>query len=136
MLCRRSPFGLLQEDLYPNAWLVLVSCMMLNCTSRKQVERVLPTFIAKWPTPQSFLGADKENVVEVCKPLGFANRRSDNLLKMTERFIASPWDDPRQLPGIGEYAARCYEMLFMNELGEEAPKDHALVQYWHWSKSQ
>lgn len=41
----RSLFGLLQEDLVPNEWMILISCMMLNCTSRKQVEKVFPTFI-------------------------------------------------------------------------------------------
>ena len=134
MMPPRSPFGLLQEDLWPNAWLIIVSCMMLNQTSRKQVERVLPEFIRRWPTPQAFMGAEPEQVAQLCKPLGFANRRTQNLFRMTERFIASNWEDVRELPGVGEYAARAYEIFCLGVLGSEPPKDHALVQYWTWAK--
>jgi len=40
----RSGYGLIQEDLWPDEWKILVSCMMLNYTSRKQVEKILPSF--------------------------------------------------------------------------------------------
>lgn len=127
-----SPFGLLQESLWPNHWLILVSCMLLNQTSRKQVEKVLPEFIRRWPTPQAFLGAADSDVAGLCKPLGFANRRTDNLKKMSRHFIAADWTDVRELPGVGEYAARAWEIFVLDQLGTEAPKDHALVRYWEW----
>ena len=37
----RSPFGLLEEILWEDEWKMLVACMMLNCTTRLQVDRVL-----------------------------------------------------------------------------------------------
>ena len=37
----RSPFGLLEEILWADEWKMLVACMMLNCTTRVQVDRVL-----------------------------------------------------------------------------------------------
>ena len=37
----RSPFGLLEEILFASEWRVLVGCMMLNCTTRLLVDRVL-----------------------------------------------------------------------------------------------
>ena len=128
----RSPYSLIQEDLWPDRWLILVSCMMLNCTSRKQVEKVLPEFKRRWPTPQAFLAANDADVVELCRPLGFANRRTTNLKKRTVRYLAGPWTDPRELPGVGEYGARAYEIFCLGVLGDAPPKDHALVQYWHW----
>lgn len=124
-----SPYGLIQESLWPNEWLILVSCMMLNQTQRKQVERVLPEFIRRWPTPATFLSAQREDVVDLLRPLGFYNRRTDNLFKMTERYVAAPWQHVRELPGIGEYAARAWEIFVLGELGEDPPKDHALVKY-------
>lgn len=133
MIPKRSPYGLIQEDLWPNKWLILVSCMMLNCTSRKQVEKVLPTFINTWPTPQEFMKANPDDVASLCKPLGFANRRTKNMFKMTERFLAAPWSDPRDLPSIGEYAARSYEIFCMGKIGDNDPKDHALTRYWSWA---
>ena len=132
MIPRRSPFGLIQEDLWPNAWYILVSCMMLNCTSRKQVEKVFPTFIKRWPTPQLFLIADDVDVEMLCKSLGFASRRTKNLKLMTERFVAGDWTHASELPGVGSYAARAWEIFCKGELGATEPNDHALKDYWHW----
>lgn len=130
----RSPYGLIQEDLWPNTWLLLVSCMMLNCTSRKQVEKVLPEFMKRWPDPASFLRAERQEIVDLIKPLGFKDRRTDNLIKMTTRFLTGPWEHAAELPGVGVYAARAWEIFCRDVLGDEPPKDHALTQYWAWRK--
>ena len=130
-----SPYGLLQETLWPSEWLILVSCMLLNCTTRKQVEKVLPEFIRRWPSAAEFIThAEREQVMTLIKPLGFASRRTDNLLKMSQRYLCGPWDNVRELPGIGEYAARAWEIFCRGELGDEPPNDHALVDYWRWRK--
>lgn len=130
----RSGFGLIQEDLFPDEWKVLVSCMMLNCTSRKQVEKVLPTFFNKWSTAKDLIDADQDEIAETISPLGFKNRRTKNLLSMSKAYLDQSWQDPRDLPGIGEYAARAWEIFFDNKLGEEPPVDGALVLYWNWRK--
>lgn len=132
MIPPRSPYSLIQEDLWPNDWLILVACIMLNCTRRKQVEKVLPAFVERWATPAAFMAAPLEDVVALCKPLGFANRRSANLKKMTKRYLMGPWEHARELPGIGEYGARSWEIFCCGILGAEPPKDHALVQYYEW----
>lgn len=134
MIPPRSPFGLIQEDLWPSSWLILVAGMMLNCTSRKQVERVLPEFRRRWPTAQDFMRADLNDVAVLCRSLGFANRRSIALKKMTERYLAGPWQHARELPGVGEYGARAWEIFCLGELGDTVPKDHALVRYFEWRK--
>ena len=134
MIPPRSPYGLIQEDLWPNEWLVLVSCIMLNCTTRKQVESVLPTFMERWPEPADLL-RKQQGLVDVIRPLGFANRRADALVKMTRHYLTGPWKHARELPGIGVYGARCWEMLCRNIIGDEPPKDHALVRYYHWMKT-
>ena len=128
----RSPFGLIQEDLWPNEWLILVSCVMLNQTSRKQVEGVWPTFVARWPTPQAFLLADPDEVRDVIRALGFANRRTDNLLKMTRQYVAGNWTHARELTGIGEYGAACHEIFCQGNVPVIPPNDHALKQYVVW----
>ena len=108
--------------------------MMLNQTSRKQVEKVLPEFVKLWPTPQLFLEANPLAVSDVCRSLGFATRRTDNMLKMTRRYLTGPWEHARDLPGIGEYGARSWEIFCRGIIGDEAPNDHALVDYWTWYK--
>lgn len=129
----RSPYSLIQEDLWPDEWLILVACMMLNCTTRKQVEKVLPEFRRRWPTPQAFAGSEPGEVRDLIRPLGFANRREANLRKMTAAYLAGGWKHAQELPGIGAYAAAAWEIFCAGHLPEECPKDHALTQYWHWA---
>jgi methyl-CpG-binding domain protein 4 len=129
----RSPFGLIQEDLWPDEWKILVSCMMLNCTGRRQVERILPTFFERWPNPNALLSADREAIVDLCRSLGFANRRTDNLLKMTRAFVEGKWKHASELPGIGTYGARAWEMFCLCDVGDSEPNDGALSLYWRWA---
>jgi methyl-CpG-binding domain protein 4 len=129
-----SPYGLIQEALWPNEWLILVSCMMLNCTSRKQVVKVWPEFVSRFPTPQALLASDHETISTIVKSLGFGDRRAKNLVRMTEAYLCTNWEHARELPGIGEYGSRSWEIFVKGELGSEPPKDHALVIYWYWRR--
>lgn len=132
----RSPFSLIQEDLWSarpeSEWQILVVCCMLNCTSRKQVERVLPYFLRRWPTPQAFMGADEWDVIEACRSLGFATRRTFNLKKMTRAYLCTDWQHAKELHGIGEYASAAWEIFCQGTVGPTPPRDHALVKYWAW----
>lgn len=127
-----SPFGLIQEQLWPNEWLILVVSMLLNCTSRKQVEKILPEFIRRWREPRVFLTASIDEVAELCRPLGFANRRTANIFSMTRTYVDGSWVHASELPGIGQYGARSWEIFCRGTIGDEQPKDHALVKYWEW----
>ena len=124
---------MIQEDLWPDEWKILVSCVMLNCTSRKQVEKVLPNFFNRWPDAKSLLKAQESDVQSIIAPLGFKNRRTTLLKKLAFEY-ESGWEEIRGLPGIGEYAARAWEIFIKNEMGKVCPKDHALTKYWIWRK--
>jgi len=126
-----SPFSLVQEHLFPNEWAILVSCVMLNCTRRSQVEGVLPEFLRRWPDAPALLQAPEEEIIGLCRPLGFANRRTVMLRQLAAAYVG-PWEHARELPGIGEYGARAWEIFCRGELGDEPPRDHALVLYWLW----
>lgn len=132
----RSPYSLIQEDVWSSApesgWLVLVVCMMLNCTSRKQVEKVLPEFRQRWPTPESFVNVDSREVAVVIRSLGFANRRAANLQKMTACYLSLDWDHAEAPPGVGPYAAASWEIFCAGAVPIERPKDGALGRYWRW----
>lgn len=127
----RSPFSLIQEDLWPDKWKILVSCVMLNCTSRKQVEKVLPEFFSRWPNAATIIDASEADLQSVIYPLGFKTRRSGLLKKLASSYLEE-WQDVRSLPGIGEYGSRAWEIFCKNDMGDVAPKDHALTKYWHW----
>jgi methyl-CpG-binding domain protein 4 len=130
----RSPYGLIQEDLFPDEWKMLVACIMLNCTSRKQIEKVLPVFFQKWPTAKDLLSEDPAKISETIATLGFKNRRTQNIINMSKKYATQKWSSPRELPGIGEYAGRAWEIFFKNDLGDVAPNDGALTLYWKWRK--
>lgn len=130
----RSPFCLIQEDCLPDEWLVLVCCILLNQTTRKQVDAVFRTFLQKWNAPQKLLDASNTEIAHSLSSLGFQNRRVVNLKRMTEGYLAGSWVHASDLVGIGEYGNRCHQMMCRNVLGSEAPKDHALKQYYEWRK--
>jgi methyl-CpG-binding domain protein 4 len=128
----RSPLGLIQEDLFPSEWNILVACLMLNCTSRRQVEQVMPEFMRRWPTAADVAAADTSDLTEVIRSLGFGNRRANNLQALARAFLSGGWTDSRDLPHIGEYAGRAHDIFCRGIIGSEPPNDHALTDYWHW----
>lgn len=130
----RSAWGLIQEDLVPNEWLILVSCIMLNQTTRKQVEKVLPEFMKRWSSPEEFVNANPDDVSSVIKPLGFGNRRLSALCSMTRDFLDSN-KEVSSYSGIGAYGKAAHDVFCEGKLPREV-RDHALVQYVSWVKTR
>jgi len=128
----RSPYSLIQEDLFPDEWAILVACVMLNCTQRRQVERVLPTFLSLWPTARALSDADVADVSALVTPLGFGNRRAVTLIGLSRDYLRPGWVDSRDLLGVGQYAGRAHDIFCRGIIGDEPPRDHALVRYWEW----
>lgn len=128
----RSPFGLIQEDMWPNEWIILVCCMMLNCTTRKQVEKIMPSFLQSCSTPDALLNCDQNKLITIISPLGFGNRRASNLIKMTYHYLNLPWTHANQLPGIGQYASTAWEIFCKGIIRDVEPQDGALKLYWKW----
>ena len=136
MIPPRSPYSLIQEDLWPNEWKILVACMLLNCTTRKQVEKVMPHLFAAYPTPQDMAAARPEDLSPIIARLGFGNRRACNLIRMSQHYLTSSWSHASELPGVGAYASAAWEIFVKGLLPSECPNDHALTKYYHWRKSR
>ena len=92
----------------------------------------MPEFIRRFSTPESLLSSERSEVVDLIAPLGFKNRRTERLYKLAEGYLTQKWSDPRDLPGIGEYGARSWEIFCRNIIGEQEPDDGALKVYWKW----
>jgi len=131
-----SPYGLIQELIWPNEWLIIVSCILLNQTSRKQVERIFPDFIKKWQSPEAFKDADPKEVSLLIKSLGFCNRRTKNLFKMTEMYLTHKWVSAKELPGVGEYGDVAHAIFCCGKVPTTPPDDHALKKYFVWYSKQ
>jgi len=129
-----SPYGLIQESLWPDRWFILVSCVMLNCTRRKQVEKVFPSFMRTFPTPEALIEGDESFLREMIAPLGFKNRRTKTLRNLAMEYMKDEWKNIVELPGVGEYASRAWEIFVEGNLGGDPPRDGALMLYWTWRK--
>jgi methyl-CpG-binding domain protein 4 len=129
-------FGLLQEQFLASEWQVLVACIMLNCTTRKQVEKVIYRFFERWPTPEALVEAQRDDVVPLIRSLGFGNRRFDRLHRFSREFIDVPWHEPDVLHAVGKYAHDCWRVLFKGDWEQVEPDDHALVDYHNWLKNK
>lgn len=127
----RSPFNLLQEIYWPDEWKILVCCILLNQTTRKQVDNIREEFFNRWPTPESLISADPEEVMSVIQSLGFKNRRINNLIKMSKQFISGDWNEASDLFGIGKYGNDSYQIFIKGNLIID-PSDHALNKYMDW----
>jgi len=125
----KSPYDLLQERFWPNEWKILVVCLLLNQTSRKQVEPMIADFFKRYPDPRSIIEASESSLVDILKPLGLVNRRIMILKKFSLQFLGKEWKTAKDLYGCGKYADDTWRIFCKGDWREVEPKDHALVFY-------
>ena len=128
----QSPYGLLQEDYWPDQWKILVCCLLLNQTSRKQVDPMIDEFFERYPDPKSILDADEESLRRLLQPLGMYNRRVKTLKKFSAGFEAGEWKTASDLYGCGKYADDAWRIFCKGDWDKVIPSDHALNEYHDW----
>ena len=121
----KSPIGMLQEEMWPDKWKILVVCSLHNQTSRKQVDKVYKQLFETYPTASDMAKAVHEDLSKIIKPLGFYNRRAHSLIRMSKDFF-----------GCGKYADDCYRVFCTGEWKGVKPTDHALNDYVDWLKKE
>ena len=127
---------MLQEDMWPDKWKILVVCSLHNQTSRKQVDKVYKKLFEKYPNPVSMSNAAHEDLSTIIKPLGFYNRRAQALIRMSRDFLEKDWSRASELYGCGKYADDCYRVFCTGEWKSVEPTDHALNDYVDWLKQE
>ena len=125
----QSPFDLLQERFWPDEWKILMVCLMLNQTSRKQVEPIIHSFFSAFPTPESVVDAHESELMYFLHPLGLVNRRLKTVKRFSEEFVTKSWDEAKELYGCGKYANDTHKIFIKGEWKAVEPQDHALVDY-------
>ncbi len=131
----KSPYNLLQESLWPNEWRVLVSCLLLNLTTRKQVEKVIDDLFLKYPEPESMAQANEGELKDIIRTLGLANKRVKTLKRFSQEYLTKSWKMPIELYGCGKYANDAWRIFFRGDWKAVEPNDHALNDYHGWLKS-
>jgi methyl-CpG-binding domain protein 4 len=123
---------MLQEDLWPDSWKILVACILHNQTSRKQVDKVYQDLFYNYPDASSMANADQNFLAHMLKPLGLYNRRSKSLIRFSREYSTTDWKKPSDLHACGKYADDCYKVFCTGQWKEVVPNDHALNMYHSW----
>jgi methyl-CpG-binding domain protein 4 len=126
-----SPFNLLQEIYQKDPWKILVCCMFLNQTTRKQTDGVREDFFEKYPSAYAAAKAVPEEMSQIIKTLGFYTRRANSIIRMSRDYIDIKWTKPSELHGIGQYAEDSYN-IFVNHDLTVKPSDKILMKYMEW----
>ena len=119
---------LMVQQQVDNAWQHMVGVICLNQTHRKQVKRILPDFVKRWPTHTSILQDTREDVEKMIAPLGMRRVRSERIYRMSEQFESWDGKDATELYGIGKYGSDSYRLFYKNEIPENVG-DHELKRY-------
>jgi len=127
----KSPFDLLQERYWPDDWKILVVCLLLNQTSRKQVEPMIDGFFDRWPDAKSATYADESEMREMVRSLGMFNRRVKTIKRMSQQFLDG-FENAIELYGCGKYANDAYRIFVRGEWKDVKPSDHALNDYHNY----
>ena len=118
---------LLQEIYRDDPWKMLVGCVLLNRTTRRQVDGVRDELFEKWPTPEAMAAAELEELSSVLRPLGLHRRRAAALARLSSAWLAG-FDDVSELPGVGKYARDSWA-VFQEGRTDVEPEDRALREY-------
>ena len=118
---------LLQEIYQDDDWKMLVCCMLLNQTNRKQVDKIRHMLFATYPTAKDMMKARKDVLVEILRPIGLYNTRADRLIKMSEGYV-NGFNDVTELYGIGQYAKDSWEIFQLGNRNVK-PRDLVLQEY-------
>lgn len=130
----KSPIGMLQEDLWPNEWKILVACLLHNQTSRKQVDKVYKQLFSKYPDAKSMMYSDVHELQDLIKPLGMWKRRTQTLQRFSREYLTKKWTTPKELYGCGKYADDVWRVFIRGDWQSVEPNDHALNKYHDFLK--
>ena len=112
-----------------------MSCILLNQTTRRQVDPVLCRLLREWPDAAAAAAADAAAVEAVVRPLGLHRRRARRIIDFSRAFLGGAWRRAEELPGVGEYAASAETIFCRGEWRTATPCDHALALYLRWLRA-
>lgn len=134
---------LLQLQYRDQPWKVLVACILLNRTTRAQVDGVIEDLFLDYPTPEALSEAREDELRDLLYTLGMARTRARRLIAFAEDWLAlkSMWEgttpdglvELSALTGVGEYALDAYRMFVLDDL-DVKPADKELRRWMEWRR--
>ncbi|CAN0001000.1 unnamed protein product [Ectocarpus sp. 12 AP-2014] len=129
-----SPFGLIEELLTDDPWKLLIGCIMLNQTTRSQMDPVLVRFLEKFPTADVAAAASVDEMTRVVAPLGLQERRPIAIIRFSQEYLSKAWTNVKELYWVGKYAADAHKIFIERKWREVQPDDHALNWWVEWMR--
>lgn len=132
---------LLQERYVDDPWKLLVCCILLNQTTRRQVDEVLEEreLFKKWPDCSSMAAADIKQLEMLIQPCGLWHRRARTLITFSEQWENWLYEkrrrpehaDIRHFYGIGPYAIDSYRFFVDGDISRGPMSgDKELIAYY------
>ncbi len=97
---------------FVSPWQLLVATILSAQTTDRRVNQVTPVLFARWPGPAELAGADRTELEETIRSLGFYRAKTDNLIalgqQVTARYggvVPGRLQDLVTLPGVGRKTA-------------------------------
>lgn len=132
----RSPYNLIQEDLFHDPWQMLIATIFLNATSGRLAIPLAMEFLKRWPTPQLACQAKVEEILNIIDSLGFGRTRAAVILRFSHEYLTKDWTLPNELYGIGDYGNDSYRIFCMkNEWKNVRSDDPMLMMYLNWRRA-
>jgi hypothetical protein len=155
-----SPFGLLEELFVDDPWRLLLSTILLNRTTRRQVDTVMHEFLKEWPDCSALLrdhgdsASFSTRMADALQPLGMNLRRTYGIVRFCRDYEHAVLEastglglDPEraafaltreQVMGMyncGMYAYGAYR-LFIQRCFDFELEDHALTAFAEYQRAQ
>ncbi|VVC37324.1 DNA glycosylase [Cinara cedri] len=128
----RSPYSLIQEDLFHNPWQLLIATIFLTKVTAKLAIPKIHSFLFKWPTPEDVMKAHPQDLLCSVEHLGLEMTRVKIIKGFTAEFLSKNWKYPIELYGIGKYGNDSYRLFCVNEWKTVQPDDIMLSKYKDW----
>lgn len=131
---KMSPSPLLQELLWPDRWKCTMACVMLNQTTRKQVDKVWPKLFKEAPSQDALIKLPIERLQEIIRSLGLWKTRANRMIQLAKMWGIVAHSS---LPGVGVYASQSDRIFFNDDLLlNEVVRDGALTKYLQWRRTK
>lgn len=83
-------FGLVQESLCHDPFLLFIAVIFLNKTRGAVAMPVFYNLISQYPTPASLAAADQQDIVAIFAHLGLQNQRARKCIGLAQTWLESP----------------------------------------------
>merc|ERR1712055_1134412 len=108
----RSPFQLLQEELFFDPWKLLIGTIFLQKTSYKTAGLFIYKFFQIYPDAKSVDDSSEAEIIEFVRPLGYHNTRAKKIKRLSKEYLTNDnWKKASEFYGIGKYGNDSYEIF-------------------------